>query len=145
MRNGSFGRRAFLGQAGACVGLLSLGAVVPAALARTADAGGHSKTDAARVRKVLDGMEPKIGRYWSTPRKDAELLHFMMKAARAARILEVGTSQGYSAIAVHNAISEAGGMKNYTDMIRRHPEFDTVIVSTTMDDGICMSCRHRRS
>ncbi len=190
-----------------------------------------SKVDPAQVRKVLDGMEPKIGRYWSTPRKDAEFLHFMVKSSRATRILEVGTSQGYSAIwmglaleetggrlttieidagrhalarknvreaglagrislvhgdahreisnlkgsfdfvfldadkdgqldyfqrlypeklapgailAVHNAISEAGDMKNYTDMIRRHPDFDTVILSTTMDDGICMSYRHRR-
>jgi len=28
-------------------------------------------------------------------------------------------------------------------MIRRDPDFDTVIVSTTMDDGICLSCRRR--
>ena len=35
-------------------------------------------------------------------------------------------------IAVHNAISEAGDMKDYTDMIRRRADFDTVIVSTTM-------------
>ncbi len=190
-----------------------------------------SKVDPAQVRKVLGEMEPKIGRYWSTPQKDAEFLHFMVKSSRATRILEVGTSQGYSAIwmglaleetggrlttieidagrhalarknvreaglagrislvhgdahreisnlkgsfdfvfldadkdgqldyfqklypeelapgailAVHNAISEAGDMKNYTDMIRRHPDFDTVILSTTMDDGICMSYRHRR-
>jgi predicted O-methyltransferase YrrM len=48
-------------------------------------------------------------------------------------------------IAVHNAISEAGDMKDYTDMIRRHPDFDTVIISTTMDDGICLSYRHRAS
>jgi predicted O-methyltransferase YrrM len=46
-------------------------------------------------------------------------------------------------IAVHNAISEAGDMKDYTDMIRRRPDFDTVIISTTMDDGICLSYRHR--
>ena len=47
-------------------------------------------------------------------------------------------------IAVHNAISEAGTMREYTETIRRHPEFDTVVVSTTMDDGICLSYRHRR-
>jgi len=46
-------------------------------------------------------------------------------------------------IAVHNAVSEAGDMKDYMDMIRRHPDFDTVIVSTTMADGICLSYRHR--
>jgi predicted O-methyltransferase YrrM len=46
-------------------------------------------------------------------------------------------------IAVHNAISEAGDMKDYTETIRRLPDFDTVIVSTTMGDGISLSYRHR--
>jgi predicted O-methyltransferase YrrM len=36
-------------------------------------------------------------------------------------------------------------MKDYTDMIRRHPDFDTVVVSATMGDGICLSYRHRAS
>ena len=48
-------------------------------------------------------------------------------------------------IAVHNAVSEAGDMREYTETIRRHPEFDTVVVSATMDDGICLSYRHRRA
>jgi predicted O-methyltransferase YrrM len=46
-------------------------------------------------------------------------------------------------IAVHNAISEAGEMKDYTETIRRLPDFDTVIISTTMSDGISLSYRHR--
>ena len=212
-------------------GMLALGVLAPPALAQTGDAARpQSKPDPARIRKILDEMESKLGRYWSTPRKDAELLHLMVKATRAANVLEVGTSQGYSAIwmglaleetggrmttieidagrhklarknvqdaglsrrvtlirgdahreiaglkgpfdfvfldadkdgqmdyfkklypnklapgaiiAVHNAISEAGDMKDYTDMIRRRPDFDTVIVSTTMDDGICLSYLHR--
>ncbi len=48
-------------------------------------------------------------------------------------------------IAVHNAISQARAMKEYLEMIRRHPDFDTVILSLTMDDGICLSYRHRTS
>lgn len=48
-------------------------------------------------------------------------------------------------IAVHNAISQARAMKDYLEMIRRHPDFDTVILSLTMDDGICLSYRHRAS
>jgi predicted O-methyltransferase YrrM len=225
------GRREFLERAGGLAGLLAIGAMAPAALAQTGDAARPpSKTDPARIRKILDEMESKIGRYWSTPRKDAELLNLMVKATRAVHVLEVGTSQGYSAIwmglaleetggrlttieidtgrhklarknvqdaglpgqvtlirgdahreiaglkgpfdfvfldadkdgqmdyfkklypdklapgaiiAVHNAISEAGDMKDYTDMIRRRPDFDTVIVSTTMNDGICLSYRYR--
>ena len=211
--------------------MLALGSMSPEALAQTGVASRKpSKADPTRVRQILDEMESKIGRYWSTPRKDAELLNLMVKATRAVSVLEVGTSQGYSAIwmglgleetggrlttieidterhklarknvqdaglagrvalirgdahremrglkgpfdfvfldadkdgqmdyfrklypnklapgaiiAVHNAISEAGDMKDYTDMIRRRPDFDTVIVSTTMHDGICLSYRHR--
>jgi predicted O-methyltransferase YrrM len=227
----TLGRREFLEGAGGLAGLLALGAMAPAALAQTGEAIPQpSKADPARIRKILDGMESQIGRYWSTPRKDAEFLNLMVKATRAVNVLEVGTSQGYSAlwmglaleetrgrlttieidagrhalaqrnvreaglagrvalirgdahreiaglkgpfdfvfldadkdgqmdyfkklypnklapgaiIAVHNAISEAGDMKDYTDMIRRRPDFDTVIVSTTMNDGICLSYRHR--
>ena len=216
----------------AAMGIFSMGTIVLPAQARTEDAGRKaSKADPARIRKVLDGMEPQIGRYWSTPRRDAEYLSLMVKATRATRVLEVGTSQGYSAvwmglgldetggrlttieidagrhalaqqnvreaglagritlvrgdahrelaglrgpfdfvfldadkdgqmdyfrqlyparlapggiIAVHNAVSEAGDLRQYMETIRRHPEFDTVIVSTTMEDGIALSYRHRK-
>ena len=46
-------------------------------------------------------------------------------------------------LAVHNAIRQASSMKDYLAMIRKHPDFDTVILSTTMDDGFCLSYRHR--
>ncbi len=225
------GRREFLGQACGAVGLLALGAIAPAAGAQTDNAGRQpSKADPSKTWKILDEMESKIGRYWSTPRTDAQFLNLMVKATRAVNVLEVGTSQGYSAIwmglaleetggrlttieidrgrhalaqknvrdaglagritlirgdahrelaglkgpfdfvfldadkdgqmdyfkklfpkklapgaiiAVHNAISEAGDLKDYTEMIGRHPDFDTVIVSTTMNDGICLSYRLR--
>ncbi len=228
----TLGRREFLERAGGAVGLLALGTMAPAALAQTGEAIPRPpKADPARIRKILDGMESQIGRYWSTPRKDAEFLNLMVKATRAVNVLEVGTSQGYSAIwmglaleetrgrlttieidtgrhalaqrnvreaglagrvtlirgdahreiaglkgpfdfvfldadkdgqmdyfkklypnklapgtiiAVHNAISAAGDMKDYMDMIRRNKDFDTVIVSTTMDDGIALSYRHRQ-
>jgi predicted O-methyltransferase YrrM len=228
----TLGRREFLEGAGGLAGLLALGAMAPAALAQTGEAIPQpSKADPARIRKILDGMESQIGRYWSTPRKDAEFLNLMVKATHAVNVLEVGTSQGYSAIwmglaleetrgrlttieidtgrhalaqrnvreaglagrvtlirgdahreiaglkgpfdfvfldadkdgqmdyfkklypnklapgaiiAVHNAISAAGDMKDYVDMIRRNKDFDTVIVSTTMDDGIALSYRHRQ-
>jgi predicted O-methyltransferase YrrM len=224
------GRREFLGQAGGVVGLLALGSIPSSAVAQTGNATPPSKADPARIRKTLDGMESRIGRYWSTPRMDAQFLNLMIKATRAVHVLEVGTSQGYSAIwmglaleetggrlttieidserhalaqrnvreaglagrvtlirgdahreiaglkglfdfvfldadkdgqmdyfkklypkkiapgaiiAVHNAISEAGAMKDYMDTIRKNEDFDTVIVSTTMDDGIALSYRHR--
>jgi predicted O-methyltransferase YrrM len=177
-------------------------------------------------------MEAKGGQYWSVPRADGELLHFLIKATRARSVLEVGTSHGYSAawmglaleetggrlttieidsarhdlarrhlseaglservtlihgdahakvialtgpfdfvfldadkegqveyfhklyprklapgglLAVHNAIRQAAAMRDYLDLIRRHPDFDTVTVSATLDDGFCLSYRRRTS
>lgn len=46
-------------------------------------------------------------------------------------------------VAVHNAIRQAGSMRDYLKMIQRHPDFDAVTVSATMDDGFCLSYRHR--
>ncbi len=229
----NLGRREFLERAGGAVGLLALGTITPAARAQTDNTGPQpSRSDPSRTRKILDEMESKIGRYWSTPRTDARFLNLLVKATRAVNVLDVGTSLGYSAIwmglalqetggrlttieidrgrhalaqrnvrdaglagritlirgdahrelaglrgpfdfvfldadkdgqmdyfkklfpkklapgaiiAVHNAISEAGEMKDYTDMIGRRPDFDTVIVSTTMSDGICLSYRLRQA
>ena len=44
---------------------------------------------------------------------------------------------------VHNAIRYAHSMRDYLEMIQKHPDFDTVILSVTMDDGFCLSYRHR--
>jgi predicted O-methyltransferase YrrM len=46
-------------------------------------------------------------------------------------------------LAVHNAIRQAGSMRDYLELIRKHPDFDTVTVSATMDDGFCLSHRRR--
>jgi caffeoyl-CoA O-methyltransferase len=46
-------------------------------------------------------------------------------------------------LVVHNAIRQAASMKDYLDKVRKHPDFDTVIVSATMDDGFCLSYRRR--
>ena len=48
-------------------------------------------------------------------------------------------------LAAHNAIQQANSMKDYLDMIRKHPDFDTVTLSATMDDGFCLGYRHRTS
>ena len=48
-------------------------------------------------------------------------------------------------LSVHNAIRQSHSMKDYLEMVRKHPDFDTVILSVTMDDGFCLSYRHRVS
>ena len=48
-------------------------------------------------------------------------------------------------LAAHNAIRQANSMRDYLEMIRKHSDFDTVTLSVTMDDGFCLSYRHRLS
>lgn len=48
-------------------------------------------------------------------------------------------------LAVHNAIRQASAMRDYLDLVRTHPDFDTVTVSATLDDGFCLSYRRRTS
>jgi predicted O-methyltransferase YrrM len=48
-----------------------------------------------------------------------------------------------SLLIAHNAILRADAMKDYLELVRKHPEFDTLIVSATMDDGFALSYRKR--
>jgi len=226
-----FGRREFLKTTGGTLGLFVAATQVPSAIADTGEGFPPPvKRDPAQLKRLLDQMDAKGYHFWSVPRKDAEFLHFLVKATRARNVLEVGTSHGFSAIwmglaleetggrlttieidkerhdlarrhvseaglsqrvalirgdahievvklegpfdfvfldadkegqsdyfnklypkklfpggilAVHNAIQQASSMRDYLQMIRRHPDFDTVTVSATMDDGFCLSYRHR--
>ncbi len=47
-------------------------------------------------------------------------------------------------IAAHNAIRKRDAMKDYLDMISQHPDFDSMILSLTMDDGFSVSYRRRK-
>jgi len=221
-------RREFLVLAG---GFLSLAGSAKHGVA--AEAGSATaKRDPAKLRRVLSEMDAQASRYWSVPRKDGEVLHLLVKLARVQHVLEIGTSQGTSAIwmglaleetggrlttieidsgrydlarrhvaeaglsqrialikgdahvevakldgpfdfvfldadkegqvdyfnklyptklapggliAVHNAIRQAGAMRDYLDLVRKHSDFDTVTISATLDDGFCLSYRHRPS
>lgn len=182
------------------------------------------------LQKLMESMEGKGRQMLSVPRKDGQFLNLLVKASRAKSVLEVGTSQGYSAIwisqalqetggklttididpekvklgkanvtkaglagrvtflegdahqilptlegpfdfvfldadkegqpdyfgklypkklapggiiAVHNAIRMASAMKEYFDIVTKHPDFDSVVLSLTMEDGFSVSYRHR--
>jgi len=224
-------RREFLAAAGGILGVLAAAAHSSLSTVGAAQGGTPAVArDSARLRRLLEDMNAKGHQYWSVPRKDGELLQFLVKAVRAKRVLEIGTSHGFSAIwmglaleetdgrlttleidrtrhdlarrhvseaglseritlihgdahakvatltgpfdfvfldadkegqvdyfhklyprmlapggilAVHNAIRQAAAMRNYLDLVRTHPDFDTVTVSATMDDGFCLSYRHR--
>jgi len=180
------------------------------------------------VQRLLKEMEAQSSRYWSVPKKDGQFLNFFIRAMKAKQVLEVGTSQGYSAIwmglalketgghlttieigksryelakkyvnqaglsthitlingdahqeiiklrgpfdfvfldadkegqvdyfqklyphkilpggviAVHNAIRYAKSMADYLGLVRHHPNFDSIIVSATLEDGFSLSYR----
>jgi predicted O-methyltransferase YrrM len=228
-----FRRREFLKTIGGALSLFAVATHIRSPIVDAAEGGPPPvKPDPAQLRRLLNEMEAKGHHFWSVPRKDGEFLHLMVKATRARNVLELGTSQGFSAIwmglgleetggrlttieiekerhelarrnmseaglsqrviliegdahvelarlegpfdfvfmdadkegqmdyfhklypkkltaggilAVHNAIREASSMKDYLETIRKHPDFDTVILSLTMDDGFCLSYRHRAS
>lgn len=194
----------------------------------------HSKEElwpkkiSKEMQYLLKEMETQSSRYWSVPKKDGQFLNFFIRTMKAKQVLEVGTSQGYSAIwmglalketgghlttieiersrfelaqkninraglsqltklilgdahqeitrlagpfdfvfldadkegqvdyfqklyphkilpggviAVHNAIHYAKSMQDYLDLVRHHPDFDSIIVSVTLEDGFFLSYR----
>jgi len=224
------GRRAFLRGTGGALTLLALTRTAAASPQTGSRRAPPTTRDPSRLRGLLREMEATGSQYWSVPRPDGELLHFLIQATHAVSVLEVGTSHGYSTLwmglaleetggqlatieidparhalarrhvaeaglsprirlflgdahrevvrlsgpfdfvfldadkegqvdyfhklhpgklapggllAVHNAIRQASSMRDYLDLVRRHPDFDSVTVSATMEDGFCLSYRHR--
>lgn len=183
------------------------------------------------IEPLLRELESMRHRFSNVPRTDGQFLNMLVKISRSKHVLEVGTSNGYSAIwlclaleetdghlttieidpervklakenlkraglahrvtflegdahkivptlkgpfdfvfldadkgrehdyfgylypkkllpgaiiLVHNAIRMRRMMQRYLDMISAHPEFDTLIVSTTLDDGFAFSYWRRK-
>ncbi len=224
---GRMERRSFL--------LTSAGGLSWLAIRQSADALEDNPRQNAERQKALEGLmgelEAQRHLYLNVPRADGQFLNLMVKATKAKRVLEVGTSNGYSAIwlclaleetdghlttieilpervrmakenlkraglshrvtflegdahqivptldgpfdfvfldadkgrehdyfsylypkkllpggviVVHNAIHFRQAMQHYLDMITKHPQFDTVILSATMEDGFAVSYRRRK-
>jgi caffeoyl-CoA O-methyltransferase len=47
-------------------------------------------------------------------------------------------------IVVHNVITYRSAMEDYLTFIKEHPEYDTVILSLTMEDGFAVSYRRKK-
>jgi len=63
----------------------------------------------AFLEKFLPELEAKRSIYHNVPRKDGEFLNLLVKLTSAKNVLEVGTSNGYSAIWIALGLEETGG------------------------------------
>lgn len=220
-------RRTFLRKG---IGAAGLAALLPGLhVTQAAEASTNSRLP-VDLEKLLKELEATQARYYNVPRADGEFLHLLVKVARARRVLEIGTANGYSAIwlslaleetdgqlttieiqpdlvrmakahlkraglerrveflegdahqvvttvtgpfdlvfidaelggkldyfrnihpdklprggliVCHNAIKYKSAMQDYLDFIRQRSDFDTVILSLTMEDGFVVSYRRR--
>lgn len=71
------------------------------------------KLFAENLEKLLAEMEKQREQYWNIPREAAELIYFLGKIVKAKKVLEIGTSSGYSGIWLANLVKLEDG-KLYT-------------------------------
>jgi predicted O-methyltransferase YrrM len=64
------------------------------------------------ITRVLHEIEEssKKGQFWNVPFTTANFLHMLVKAVGAKKVLEIGTSNGYSGIYLAEALSGQGGV-----------------------------------
>lgn len=69
--------------------------------------------------KILD-LEKSNERYWNIPREVAQVLYFLIRSSGFQRILEIGTSNGYSTIWMAQGLKDNNLGKIFT--IESNPE-----------------------
>ena len=66
-------------------------------------------TYSENIEAKLRELEKTQKNYWNIARETANFLNFLIKTANAKNVLEIGTSNGYSAIWIALALKETGG------------------------------------
>ena len=61
------------------------------------------------LETLLSELEATADAYWNISRENAVFLSSLLKAMGAKRVLEVGTSNGYSALWFAEAVQQNGG------------------------------------
>lgn len=61
---------------------------------------------------VLEELEKTSEEFWNISRESANFLNMLIKISGAKRVIEVGTSNGYSGIWIAKALKETGGYKS---------------------------------
>ncbi len=78
-------------------------------LAAGRSAKGEEEVAERRILRVLENMENQRGGMYNVPREDGRLLRVLTEAVGAKRVVEVGTSNGYSGIWLCLGMRATGG------------------------------------
>lgn len=62
-----------------------------------------------KIERVLEDLEKTAGSFWNVPRSTGSFLNIITRAIKAKKVLEVGTSNGYSGIFLAEALSHNQG------------------------------------
>jgi predicted O-methyltransferase YrrM len=62
-----------------------------------------------KVNRLLLDLEKNSEEFWNVPREVGQLLYFLVRAKGAKKVLEIGTSNGYSGIWLAKAARANGG------------------------------------
>jgi predicted O-methyltransferase YrrM len=68
------------------------------------------------IEEVMRKLEPQQARNYNVPRKDGQFLHVLVKLLKARRVLEIGTSNGYSALWLARALATTNGQLTTIDI-----------------------------
>lgn len=108
--NNPLDRRDFLRKTGGSLGFLTIvNHLLPSISKAKEETLERIKINSPHIIKLLTEMDSKGYRFLSVPWKDGEFLHLMVKAVRASKVLEIGTSQGFSTIWIGLALEETNG------------------------------------
>ncbi|MEK7684905.1 MAG: O-methyltransferase [Verrucomicrobiota bacterium] len=110
-------RREFLKATSGAVGLATLLEGISALNSFGAEgAGKPGPINKEALNQLLAEMDTVGRKMLSVPRQDGQFLNLMVKATRAKSVLEIGTSQGYSAIWISLGLEETGGKMTTIDI-----------------------------
>ena len=62
-----------------------------------------------KTKDILNRLEETRKEFWNLPHESANFINILIKISKAKRVLEIGTSNGYSGIWIAKALLETGG------------------------------------
>lgn len=65
--------------------------------------------DNTTIQNLISKLEETRKEFWNLPHESANFINMLIKISKAKRVLEIGTSNGYSGIWISKALQETGG------------------------------------